>query len=1069
MGPLPLETLKRVDTAVDLSAANTLQQLDYNNGHNPDSLINAMRIYARTLDAARNGETSEQKPEIPSSLEERANQVKSLGYFMDASHVACCVLTPELFLPQPYINKDLNEFHTELGELPADRPGFHHMIAHGLQDGITQNADSIKHHTHAVALIYDHSREVKSSEAAFDWLSGAGRHRASLRAAETAVVLANFLRAIGFDARAHTESTTDIDLAKAAMASGAAEIDSDGSISHPYLGKQFAIAVVTTNLAFNTDKPLAARGLKDSLKSHGPSWWFGGGKGLGKGMGTLKNAFSLDSYKNRDFDIDTFGMSKLKRQDTPSTIVDEARIPRLPKRSDIFWRGNYGDMGKAVQDACVDEFCVVKTATAEAQYSLIGAMHLLDKGEPAASVTPGYEDPATNAKKVKSALHFLGVDMVGISKAPDWVWFSHDLDGSEIEPAHDNAITLLIDQGHETMEGASGDDWIAAAQSMRAYLRGMFLGGVAAEQIRNLGYEASVHSVVDSDVIHTPLVLLSGLGETSRIGDVVLNPFLGPRLKTVVVTTNMPLKADKPIDFGLQAFCNACKKCARECPSGAISAGPKVMFNGYETWKADVEKCGRYRMTQDQGAMCGRCMKTCPWNLEGLFIESPFRWLAMKVPQAAKWLTKLDDKLGNGTINPMKKWWWDLETTAKGAKQAVPEERINVRELNLDLDLQYEDQTLACYPADMAPAPVPVVQPMDRDAAIERYESLLSPDEYQAKLDAGDTDSLAPTYQIPKDTPEVQYLRIAKREMTAEGVVKFELENPDGSDVLPFTAGAHIDLVIDAPFTRQYSLAGDPADHSKYVLGILNEPEGRGGSLRAHERLFEGAIVPITGPRNHFALEENAIKTLLIGGGIGITPMITMGHHLHAIGADFELYYCARSRRTAGFIEDLQAMPWSDRVHLHISEEGTRADLKALIGAPEDNKFLYTCGPNNFMDAVLATGEKLGWTDDNLRREYFSAPEHDEYENLDFEVKLAKSDITIRVPADKTLSEALEDNHIPVITKCNDGICGICSTAYLQGDVEHRDFVLSKKEREENMIVCCSRAKSEGELLVLDL
>jgi reductive dehalogenase len=1065
MGPLPYEKLKRTGSPVDLSTVTSRQPLEFRCEDNPASLVNAMQIYAAYMDASRNGPVSDQMPDIPACPQQRAEQVKSMGYFMDALQVSCCSISGELLLNESYINPHLSDVENELHALPPERPGFHHHIAHELDQSIESNAESIQHHTHTIVLIYDVPRELQLEESAYDWLADCGLHRGSIRASETAVVLANYIRALGFEARAHTESTTDIDLARAAVAAGAAEIDEKGRLHHPYLGQRFAVAAVTTTLEVAADQPLAPRGLADSIRSHGPAWMLG----RGKASGTLKNAFNLDPYKHKSYERDIYGLDRIKRRQEPTTLIDEPRIPRVPKRHDVFWRANFGDMGKAVQDACVDEFCVVKTASAEAQYGLIGSLHLLERRTPAADKAPGHCDPRLNAKKIKSALHYLGADMVGISEAPDWVWYSHDLDGSEIHPPHKNAITLLIDQGHETMEGASGDDWIAASQSMRAYLRGMLLGGIVAEQIRNLGYSASTHSVVDSDVIHTPLVLLSGLGEISRIGDTALNPFLGPRLKTLVITTDMPLEADKPIDFGLQAFCNACKKCARECPSGAISAGPKVMFNGYETWKADVEKCGRYRMTQDQGAMCGRCMKTCPWNLEGLFVESPFRWLAMKVPQAAKGLTWLDDKLGHGNINPMKKWWWDIETTQTGVKQVVPEERINVRELNLDLDLQPEDQTLACYPADMAPAPVPIVQPMDRELAIERYQNLLSPEEYQAKLDRGDTDNLVPVYQIPEDTPDVQYLRIAKREMSAEGVVRFELESPDGRPLTPFTAGAHIDLVIDAPFTRQYSLAGDPADRSKYVLGILKEPEGRGGSFRAHERLFEGAIVPVTGPRNHFELEASAKKTLLFGGGIGITPMMAMGHHLYAIGADFDLHYSFRSRSTAGFIEELLATPWADRVHLHISAEGTRADLAALIGAAEPDKFLYTCGPNAFMDAVLTTGETLGWDEDNLRREYFSAPEHDEYENFPFKVKIASTGKTIDVPAEKSLAEVLEENHIPVITKCNDGICGVCSTRYIEGDVEHRDFVLSRDERREHLITCCSRVTPESEqVLVLD-
>ena len=256
---------------------------------------------------------------------------------------------------------------------------------------------------------------------------------------------------------------------------------------------------------------------------------------------------------------------------------------------------------------------------------------------------------------------------------------------------------MIIDQGHETMEGASGDDWIACAQSMRAYLRFSLLGGVMANHIRRLGYGARVHSVVDEEVLQPPLLLLAGLGELSRIGEVILNPFLGPRLKSGVITTDMPMQHDMPINFGLQKFCESCNKCARECPSGAITAGPKRMFNGYEIWKSDSQKCTTYRIGQKNGAMCGRCMKTCPWNLEGLFAERPFRWAAMHLPATAPVLAKLDDLLGNGSINPVKKWWWDLEMENDGP--FLPSKHpVNARELQTGIKLKSEDQTLAVYP-----------------------------------------------------------------------------------------------------------------------------------------------------------------------------------------------------------------------------------------------------------------------------------------------------------------------------------------------------------------------------------
>ena len=169
---------------------------------------------------------------------------------------------------------------------------------------------------------------------------------------------------------------------------------------------------------------------------------------------------------------------------------------------------------------------------------------------------------------------------------------------------------------------------------MRAYLRFSLLGGVIAKQIRNLGYSAKAHTVLDGEVLQPPFAcLLSGLGEVSRIGEVILNPYLGPRLKSGRGDDrHAAWRMTSRLISGCRTFAKNCNKCARECPSGAITAGPKLMFNGYEIWKSDSQKCTTYRITTEGGAMCGRCMKTCPWNLEGLFAEAPFRWAAMQLP-----------------------------------------------------------------------------------------------------------------------------------------------------------------------------------------------------------------------------------------------------------------------------------------------------------------------------------------------------------------------------------------------------------------------------------------------------
>jgi ferredoxin-NADP reductase/ferredoxin len=715
-----------------------------------------------------------------------------------------------------------------------------------------------------------------------------------------------------------------------------------------------------------------------------------------------------------------------------------------------------------VQEATKNGNFVRKSASAFAFRTTLGAFVLLQDGK--AKPERVKKTPAQNAANIKAALYFLGVDAVGLSTCPDFAYYSHDAKGDPITPYHEHAISMIVDQGHETMEGASGDDWIACAQSMRAYLRFSLLGGVLAQHLRNLGYEARVHSAMDEEVLHPPLLLLSGLGEVSRIGEVILNPFLGPRLKSGVITTDMPMAHDRPIDFGLQSFCEACNKCARECPSGAITAGPKLMFNGYEIWKSDSQKCTTYRVSQKNGAMCGRCMKTCPWNLEGLFAEAPFRKLAMTVPQAAKALAKLDDRLGKGRINPVKKWWWDLEMEDDGAYRPS-RHPVNRRDLQPDLDLRHADQTLAVYPAPLAPPPYPWPFPMDREAGIAAYQAMISAEEHKRRRAEGQPPEhiYAPA---PGNSPVVPVV-ITKAEKMGEAVTKYEFSLPGGGDLPPATAGAHIDVVVAPEFFRQYSLSGDPADRSKYRIAVQREDTGRGGSKLMHRIFTEGRRVFVSHPINHFPLVEDATRTLLFGGGIGITPMIAMAHRLHAIGADFVLHYSIRTRAEAGFLGDLASVPWAERVTLHVSSEGTRADL-ATLTRYTTGAHIYTCGPDAYMAAVMGAAEANGFPEEARHLEYFAVPELPDRENHPFRVEL-RDGRQVAVAADQSASDALIGAGVHVDVKCNDGLCGVCKCGVVSGKVEHRDFVLSKAQRETAMILCQSRAAEPESVLKIDL
>ncbi len=1055
MGPYPTERLARLADVPDLTSVPPAVHLSYDRPSDPRSIVNAMREHQAMLDAIRDGLINKAVAQAPTDPQERANHLKAFGYFSDAALVGTCLLPAAAALDTPHRNPDVARLAQDLQtrQTKTLASGID-MIMADLKESVEAPDTGIDGHTHALVFLYENPRDPEPGEEGTDWIKDAQAHRAGLLAAETAVVLANYLRLLGYDARGHTVSSADVDLNRLAVAAGLATVEG-ATLSHPYIGTRFGLAAVTTTFDVAPDQPLAPMA-QQPKSAFGAAWTWG--------TASAKNAMNALPYAKRRFVDGAHPFEKLKRVETPTTYIDEPNVARVPKRTDMFARAQFGDMGKKMQDAAKGGHYVRKAAPSMAQRRALGAFVLLQDGAPA----PERQtlDPGEAAALIKATSYYLGADAVGISRCPDWAWYSHDARGEVIDPPHDQAINMIIDQGYETMDGSSGDDWIAVAQSMRAYLRFSLLGGVIARQIRNLGYSAKAHTVMDGEVLQPPLLLLSGLGEVSRIGEVILNPYLGPRLKSGTVTTDLPMAHDKPIDFGLQTFCESCNKCARECPSGAITLGPKLMFNGYEIWKSDSQKCATYRVTTPGGAMCGRCMKTCPWNLEGIFKERPFRWAAMNVPKLAPALAKLDDVVDNGTLNPVKKWWWDLEIEEDGGYRPT-RQPVNKRGLQKELDLKYEDQTLAVYPAPLAPHPYPYPFPMDREAGIEAYQQMVTAEEYQRRLAQGDT-SVVHNVLPESESPVIQ-VTVTKAEETATGVMKYEFEPVAGGDLPAWEAGAHLDIVVAPEFLRQYSMSGDPADRSKYQITVLREDEGRGGSLLMHRIFTPGRRVFISQPINHFPLEPSARKTILLGGGIGITPMVAMAHTLHAQGRDFAMHYSGRSRATMGLLEDIAGFDWSDKVQLHITDEGSRADLTEVLGTYQPGTHVYTCGADRYMASVMAAAEQAGFPEEARHLEYFSVPEQPEYVNHPFTLKLARSGKSLTVPADKAATDVLAENGIQVDVKCSDGICGVCKCGLLSGQVEHRDFVLSKTQRETALILCQSRALDKDGVVEIDL
>ncbi len=1061
-GPWPLERLTRSAQPPDLADLPAMQALSFDHP-DAESLNHAMARYMAMFDLVRDGTVNPRDAEIPDDPQERANHLKAAGYYFDSSMMAVCEVPAATRLAEPIRNPQVQALGEELERnQPASfAAGIDMIMADVLESARTEHGP-IDHHGHAIVILIEYPRDPRTDEAGTDWLHGTQAQRAALLGAQTAVLLSTYLRMLGWSARAHTATCSDVDLGRLAVQAGLAFADG----SNPYLGRRYGLAVVTTDLPMAADAPLAPPEQQKRWQSHGPSWWLG--------KGTLKNVFNREAYARREFRQGAFPFETLKRRDEPTTFIDHDRVPRFPKRADFFARALFGDLGKAVQDKAKNAHYVMKSPIGACARRALGALLLLQFGEARGPVAASTRDPARNADNLKAASYYLGMDAVGLCAVPEWAYYSHDAGGNPMPAYHANAVNLLIDQGHETMEGASGDDWISVAQSMRAYLRFSLMGGVLGEQIRRLGYSARVHSVIDGDVLQPPLLLLSGLGEVSRIGEVILNPFLGPRLKSGTVTTDMPMAFDKPIDFGLQRFCESCNKCARECPSGAITAGPKLMYNGYEIYKSDAEKCARYRITNAAGGMCGRCMKTCPWNLEGLLADAAWRQVAMHVPGSARWLAALDDRLDRGSINPVKAWWWDIELDPATGRY-VQAAQTNRRDLQKSLKLEYEEQTLAVYPADRMPPPYPIIFPVNREEGITRYRELLTPAEYRRRLAAGQVEGLAPGPAPLEGDPPAFPVRLVRREEMATDVARYEFESFDGKPLPSFEAGAHVDVVIAPEYQRQFSLAGDPGDCGKYVLGVLREdPQagGRGGSALMHRVFREGRKVFITRPTNHFPLAEDATETWFFAGGIGVTPLIAMAHRLHAIGKPFTLHYSVASRSTAGFLNDLATAAWADHVQLHVKDEGQRARLEALIPDYAPGRHLYTCGSPRYMDAVFAEAERRGWPEDALHREYFSVPEGDDWVNHPFRLRLARSGQTLEVPADRSATGVLADHGIVIDVKCSDGLCGVCATPYdaqASGELEHRDFVLSRKEREQRVILCCSRPRAEGGELVVDL
>ena len=311
-------------------------------------------------------------------------------------------------------------------------------------------------------------------------------------------------------------------------------------------------------------------------------------------------------------------------------------------------------------------------------------------------------------------------------------------------------------------------------------------------------------------------------------------------------------------------------------------------------------------------------------------------------------------------------------------------------------------------------------------------------------------------------------VQIISRTVYAENIVLLELARPDGGDLPDFDAGAHIDVHITDDLIRQYSLCNAPSQKDIYRIGVLNDAHSRGGSKTIFQEFRVGQNITISKPHNLFPLDTTAPHSILMGGGIGITPMLSMAYSLKQQGKSFEIHYSCTSPEKAGFLDILET-DFAPQTVLHFSVYGQthRVCPTQVIAAAPDSSHVYVCGPQGFMDFVIQQAKHSGVPDTHIHLEYFNAAVDTGGDS--FEVVAEVSGVTLQIPPDKSIVDVLIEAGIDIEKSCEQGICGTCLCDVLDGIPEHRDKFLTEQEQQDNdqIITCCSRAKTER--LVLEI
>ena len=324
-------------------------------------------------------------------------------------------------------------------------------------------------------------------------------------------------------------------------------------------------------------------------------------------------------------------------------------------------------------------------------------------------------------------------------------------------------------------------------------------------------------------------------------------------------------------------------------------------------------------------------------------------------------------------------------------------------------------------------------------------------------------------FRAATDKPErelcMRHLRVVRAQKIADDIFEFELQDPAGAALLPFTAGSHVLVNTPSGEERKYSLCNDPLEADRYVIAVKRDANGRGGSLAMCDQVKAGDMLAISEPRNDFALVKSFAGYILIAGGIGITPILAMARHLLNEGASFKLYYLTRNRASTAYADELSQPPFKGKVVIHHDEgDPARAiDLWPVLEKPRGH--IFCCGPAGLMESVRDMSGH--WSKTAVHFEAFTDGHTIKPEDKSFSVRLAKSGVSYEVPAGQPILDVLRKHGHHVPYSCASGSCGSCRTGLISGDVDHRDFVLQDGEKSSQIMVCVSRGR--GGEIVIDL